>query len=121
MATILAIDDDPEVRAMLDDLLTEAGYQVVTAADGKEAVAHFRDRPTEVVVTDILMPEQDGLETIQELHRIAPQVPVIAISGGGHLPGSLYLKTAALFGAFRTLEKPFPRRALLDAVGEALG
>jgi len=120
MATILAVDDDPQVREMLSTLFTEAGYQVVTAADGKEAMVCFRNRPAEVVVADILMPEKDGLETIQELHRIAPQVPVIAISGGGRIAGSTYLKTAALFGAFRTLEKPFPNRAILTAVSEAL-
>ncbi len=120
MATILAVDDDPQVREMLDTLFTEAGYQVVTAADGKEAMANFRKQPAEVVVADILMPEKDGLETLQELHQIAPEVPVIAISGGGHLPGSHYLKTATLLGAFRALEKPFPNRAILTAVGEAL-
>jgi len=120
MATILAVDDDPQVRELLADLLTHAGYEVITAADGKEAIVRFRNQPVEVVVADILMPEQDGLETIQQLHQISPLVPVIAISGGGRLPSSLYLKTAALFGAFRTLEKPFPRRALLDAVDDAL-
>jgi len=119
-ATILAVDDDPEVRTMLADLLTKAGYQVATAADGKEAMVCFHAQPAHVVVADILMPEQDGLETIQELHRVAPEVPVIAISGGGRIPGSHYLHTAALLGAFRTLEKPFPTRALLDAVGAAL-
>ncbi|NCO58429.1 MAG: hypothetical protein AUK30_04795 [Nitrospirae bacterium CG2_30_70_394] len=120
MATILAVDDDPQVRDLLDTLLTEAGHQVVTAADGKEAMARFRAQPVAVVVADILMPEQDGFETIQQLHRIAPRVPVIAISGGGHNPAALYLKTATLFGAFRTLEKPFPRTALLAAVRDAL-
>ncbi len=120
MATILAVDDDPQVRELLDDLLTHAGHRVVTAADGREAIEQFQSRPAELVVADILMPEQDGFETIQQLHRIAPQVPVIAISGGGHLPGSLYLRTAALFGAVSTLEKPFRRGDLLEAVGDAL-
>lgn len=120
MATILAVDDDPQVREMLSTLFTEAGYQVVTAADGREAMVCFRKQPAEVVVADILMPEKDGLETILELHRIAPHVPVIAISGGGRLPGSHYLKTASLLGAFRTMEKPFPNQAILTAVGEAL-
>jgi len=90
MATILAVDDDPQVRDLLDTLLTEAGHQVVTAADGKEAMARFRAQPVAVVGADILMPEQDGFETIQQLHRIAPRVPVIAISGGGHNPAALY-------------------------------
>lgn len=117
---ILVIDDDAQVRVMLRWLLEGAGYEVVDAPDGQEGVRLFRQQPADLVITDIFMPEKDGLEVIQELTRDFPEVKIIAISGGGQTGKVDLLPHAEAFGALRTFQKPLDLRKLLNAVKELL-
>ena len=117
MSSILVIDDDAGVREMLEQTLTAAGYQVTTASNGKQASSLYHSHPPTLVITDIYMPDRDGLEVIMELHQDFPSTKIIAISGQVNrnmLPVSLAL------GALRTLCKPFEPEELLRAVAEVL-
>ena len=118
MARILVIDDDINLRKMLGQALELAGYEVALAADGREGVASFRAQPTDVVITDLYMPNQEGLETIMELHRDFPAVPIIAMSG--KRPAGALLSVAQRLGAVGILEKSFSADELLAAVEHAL-
>ncbi len=122
MARILLVEDDEAVRDLLRKTLVSAGYDVEEAPNGVVAVAAYRRQASDVVITDLVMPEKDGLEAIMELRRLDPAVKIIAMSGGGRSlgPGQLYLESARLFGALRTLAKPFTAQALLKAVSEVL-
>ncbi len=116
MARILIIEDDNEVREFLDSLLDRAGYQTVTAVNGKEGVELFRTSAVDLVITDIIMPEKDGIETIMDMKRANAQLKVIAISGGGRAEPENYLHSARLLGADRTIKKPFTNEDILEAV-----
>lgn len=118
MATILVIEDDQEVREYLVEVLRRAGHIVKAAANGNDGVALFRDEPAQVVITDIIMPEKDGIETILDLRREHPQLKVIAISGGGRSTPESYLHSARLLGADRAFRKPFKNEEILAAVTE---
>jgi DNA-binding NtrC family response regulator len=120
MARILVIDDDPQVRCVLRDALEMAGHEVSTAPDGRLGVASHRASPADLVVTDIIMPEQEGLESILELRQEFPGVRIIAISGGGPSMKLDFLGAARHFGACRTFQKPFPLDDLVQAVREEL-
>ena len=116
---ILVIDDDDLVRGVARRILRSAGHEVLESADGKAGVACYRqEQRVDLVITDILMPEQEGLETIRELRRVDSQVKIIATSGARH---GDYLDLAVRFGARRILLKPFTRGELLDAVSEVRG
>ena len=114
------MDDDVTFRKMLRKILEREGYETIEAEDGKEGMRLFRAAPADLVITDILMPEQEGIETIQELKRDFAGVKIIAISGGGRLDPEEYLRAAEQFGAARTLSKPFDREELLGAIRELL-
>jgi CheY-like chemotaxis protein len=118
MATILVIEDDREVREYLVEVLSRAGHSVSAAGNGHEGVALFRDHPAQVVITDIIMPEKDGIETILDLRRNHPDLKVIAISGGGRSTPENYLHSARLLGADRAFRKPFRNEEILGAVAE---
>lgn len=118
MKRILIVDDDALVRDMLDRLLRRAGYDTETAENGARALSLHRKQPADLVITDILMPEKEGIETLMELHRLTPDVPVIAISGGGRIGPESYLSMATLLGAERAFAKPVDTAQLLRAVGE---
>ena len=120
MRQVMIIDDDDQVREMLRRMLEYAGYAVQEAGDGDEGLRRLEDRPVDLVITDILMPNKEGLETIMTIRREYPSVPVIAISGGGWNGAHGYLVTADKLGASRTLAKPFTRQQMLDAVEEVL-
>jgi CheY-like chemotaxis protein len=120
MSRILIIEDDSEVREYLESVLSRAGYEVLSAANGKEGVELFREKPVDLVVTDIIMPEKDGIETIMDLRRANPQLKVIAISGGGRAEPENYLHSAKLLGASRTMKKPFTNQEMLSAIDELL-
>ena len=107
MATILIVDDDANLRQLLRRILQRAKYDVVEAANGQEALALFRQQPTDLVITDLFMPQQDGLETISALRRLNNHLPIIAISGGGAAAQFDMLRAASLLGAARVLMKPF--------------
>src|SRR3546814_16338180 len=96
MAVILVVEDEPLVRDTIRLSLETGGYQVIIAADGREGIAMLRNNTVDVVVTDLIMPEQEGLETIRIIRRDYPQTKVIAISGGGRHVGTDYLKAASL-------------------------
>lgn len=116
MTKVLVIDDDVDIRDMLEELLTRFGYEVMTASQGREGLRVARQQSVDLVITDILMPVQEGIETIYELKRNLPGVKVIAMSGGGIVQPEDYLVTAAMFGAEMTLPKPFEPEDILQAV-----
>jgi len=120
MGRILVIDDEELVRHMLRAMLEHAGHEVEEAADGEEGVRLYRERPSDLIVTDIVMPEKEGLEVIQELRRDFPGVKIIAISGGGMISPMSYLSLAKKFGAQRAFFKPIDRKQFLAAVDELL-
>src|SRR5438477_953392 len=106
MARILVIDDEQPIRELLRHVLEKEGHEVVEAQDGKDALRLAEQSPPDLVITDIMMPEQDGLEVIRALRRESPDLKMLAISGGGLLR-SRALHVANLLGAFDTLQKPF--------------
>jgi len=114
VATILIIDDEEGIRVLLRTTLEAAGYEVVEASNGRQGLEQYRRRPTDLIITDIAMPEMDGLDMILELTRDFLDARVIAISGeGGEKNG---LDVAKLLGARQTFQKPFRIPQLLDAV-----
>ncbi len=121
MASILIIDDQPEILRVLTKVLEGAGHSVTEAADCKRALRYFAGRPTDLVVTDICMPEMDGIEFLMRLREAFPETPVVAMSGGGRIPKENLLGAASLLGAVDTLEKPFTAEQVLTAVERALG
>lgn len=120
MARILVVDDDVQVRKLLEKLLERAGHQVITAADGREGLSAFGRAPADLVVTDLIMPEKEGIEMILEIRQANPAVKIIAISGGARIAPENYLRMAQSLGAGRTFSKPVDRDALLAAVSEML-
>jgi CheY-like chemotaxis protein len=120
VARILIIDDEDQPRRMLQQVLIRVGYDVVEARDGNEGLQLFRASPTDLIITDILMPEKEGLETIIDLRREFPAVKIIAISGGGRTGNLNFLEVAKRLGAQRTLQKPFELQEMIAAVRELL-
>lgn len=120
MALILIIEDDADIRDMLAELLAVEGHEVDVAQDGLQGLAAFHRHPADLVITDIVMPEQEGLATIRQLSREAPGVPIIAISGGGRVDSREYLEMASVMGASMTLAKPFSHSDILSAVQRLL-
>jgi DNA-binding NtrC family response regulator len=120
MPSILIIDDDDHVRLMLEQTLERAGYATIAVGDGKEALRVQREAPADLVLTDLIMPEKDGLETISEIRRLFPNGKIIAMSGGGRYGNLDFLPVAKKLGASRTLAKPFTREKLLETVREVL-
>lgn len=118
MPRILIVDDDDAFRKMLRTTLQKLGYDAGEAANGKQAMREQQAAPADVVITDLIMPEQEGLETIQALRRLHPGVRIIAMSGGGRLNARDFLTAARLFGADRTFTKPFAHADLVAAIDE---
>jgi DNA-binding response OmpR family regulator len=119
MARVLIIDDDAELRTSIEEVLRVAGHDVIGAGDGVQGVALYRERRPDLVITDIFMPEQDGLGVILELANEGG-VKVIAMSGGGQRREYSVLADARQFGALRLLQKPFGRDELLATVNGVL-
>ena len=118
---VLVVDDNPDMLVSTRLLLTRAGFQVETAANGALALQVQRERPSAVLITDLLMPETDGIETIQNFRRDFPAVKIIAMSGGGmRVQGDKYLSTAAVLGADALLKKPFAPGQLLETLQRVL-
>lgn len=120
METILIIDDEPLMRLTLRTALEQAGYAVIEACDGNEGLARFEAENPDLVLTDIIMPDREGVETIGVMKRARPQTPIIAMSGGGRLGASVFLDLAQKLGATRTLSKPIRNGDLQQAVRESL-
>jgi CheY-like chemotaxis protein len=120
MVHILVIEDDDSVRGALSQTLERLGYAVASASNGREGLQRALEHTPDLVITDLIMPDTEGLETIIELRRRSPQVKIIAISGGGRLSNENYLSVARKFGAHGTLAKPFSREELKAAISAAL-
>lgn len=120
MARILVVDDEELARFTIRDILETAGHVVDEAANGNEAIASQVADPFDLIITDIVMPEKEGVETIIELRRDYPDLKIIAISGGGRTKNMDFLKFADEFGADKILAKPFSEEELLERVNECL-
>ena len=120
MSHILVIDDDINLRLILQEVLRDEGYEVSVAGDGEQGIALQRKRPASLLITDIFMPNKEGIETIRDFREEFPNVPIIAISGGGRLKRQGDLFTAKELGAAVILRKPFEMIDLLRAVAEVL-
>ncbi|MDF1560470.1 MAG: response regulator [Bacteroidales bacterium] len=120
MAGVLIVEDDADLREMLRDALEKRKFTVITAANGREAIARFRPSVIDLVVTDLLMPEEDGLMVIMKIRELKPSVKMIAISGGGKAGPGSYLLMASTLGADHVFSKPFLPSELLQKVREIL-
>jgi DNA-binding NtrC family response regulator len=120
MAKILVVDDDVQILEMLRKLLEQEGYEVVTAGDGNEAKVRWYETNPDLLITDIVMPEKEGLDLILELQRDTPNIKVIAISGGDRIEPEYYLELAQIIGAYKTMAKPFNPKDLLNTIAEVL-
>ena len=118
MAKILVIDDEQPVRRAICQMLTRGGHAALEAGDGADGLKLARAEQPDLVITDILMPNKEGIETIRELRRDAPGLPILVISGTGG--SGLYLQMAQLLGAHAALAKPFRSAELLAAVAGLL-
>ncbi|MCZ6680199.1 MAG: response regulator [Candidatus Poribacteria bacterium] len=119
MARILVVDDEEGIRTALCAALEHIGHEVVGAPDGEMGLRLYREKPTDLVILDIFMPEKEGLEAIMELKRDFPDVKIIAISGGGTVVGGWDpLTIAEHLGAVRTFTKPFALKEIIEAVRE---
>ncbi|HLN20424.1 MAG TPA: response regulator [Bacteroidales bacterium] len=121
MSKILVFDDEPAILLMIKKLLEKAGYEVEVALNGKEGMALFEKNKPDLLITDIIMPEKEGLETIFELRRQHPSLKIIAISGGGRIGPDGYLPGAKLLGANAVFAKPLIPKEFLKTVSDLLG
>jgi CheY-like chemotaxis protein len=113
---VLVIDDDVAVRQTIALLLEDVGIEVVQAADGKEGLRAFQRSLPDLIVTDIIMPEKEGIQTIIDIRKTDRNLPIIAISGGGRVGNTDFLEIAARLGATTTLPKPFDPEVLVGLV-----
>jgi CheY-like chemotaxis protein len=118
--SILVVDDEPELRDVIGRVLIDAGHRVTSAANGRDAIAKMGEQTFDLVLTDVIMPEKDGMQVITEARRKQPGIRIVAMSGGGHIPREQYLKIATGLGAHAVLEKPFTNQELADVIGAVL-
>lgn len=121
MVRILIIDDEEPIRFTLRAILQKAGYEIAEATNGEEGLALQREQPFDLIITDIIMPEKAGVETIIDLRSNYPDLKIIAISGGGRTRNLDFLKIAKQYGADKYLTKPFSRDELLAVIQSCLG
>ena len=120
MAHILVIDDDPVLRRVITLALEAVGHSVLRCENGRKAVAYLEHDHTDLLITDIVMPEMDGVETLRAARQLDPDLPILAISGGGSFDPKDYLGIAQAFGATAILPKPFRPAELVDLVSQLL-
>jgi CheY-like chemotaxis protein len=120
MRRILVIDDEVGIRRALRTVLELAGYEVREARNGQDAMRLWREEESDLVITDIHMPDKDGIETILELRALSPDLPIIAVSGSGEKKSRNLLHDAKLSGPIWTMDKPFGLTELLKCVSEVL-
>ena len=118
MAKVLLVEDDELVRYSLTELLEEAGHQVLARENGYKIIEFVESHPVDIVLTDIVMPEVDGMEVLTAMRKSFPDLPVVALSGGGRISGADYLQMAEVIGAKRTISKPVKPDVLLNTVAE---
>jgi CheY-like chemotaxis protein len=116
MTTVMIVDDNEAIRAACHAMLDKSGYRILEAENGKAAIKLLGTEPVDVVLTDIIMPEQEGFETIRVLSKEYPGVKIIAMSGGGCISAEEYLGVAKKLGANGTLQKPFKKAELQGMV-----
>ena len=116
MKRILIIDDNSAVRDTMARILQLAGYQTITAGDGNEGLMRMRKEHPDLIITDIIMPEKEGIETIREILLEQPAARIIAVSGGGRHANMDFLEAAKKLGAMAILEKPFEPEELVNRV-----
>ncbi len=121
MSRILVIDDDVTSRLILREMLEDAGHEIDEAEDGRIGIDLFRENPADLVITDLIMPEKEGIETIFELRQSYPDVKIFAVSGGGTGKSTSYLNAAMKLGALHVFSKPVDPGELLDALEAVLG
>ena len=117
---VLIIDDDEQIRVLLQQMMEWAGLEVAVAENGKIAMQHMQEKPADLVITDLIMPEQEGLETISRLKKEYEGIKIIAISGGGRIGPEAYLPAALELGADLVFSKPFDVQKVVSAVQELL-
>lgn len=120
MPKILVIDDDPIVRNTIGRILGRKGYELLFAGDGREGLKLFESEHPDLVITDVIMPEKEGIETIRAMRTLRQDASIIAISGGGRLGNADFLSLAAKFGAREIIPKPFDPSELTDSVARCL-
>jgi DNA-binding response OmpR family regulator len=120
MAKILVIEDDEQIRSLIKQILEKEGHYIFIAPEGEKGLALYKDKLPDLVITDIVMPGKEGLETIMELKSINPDTKIIAISGGGKVSPETYLDLAKKFGAIVALKKPFTRLEITNSVNMLL-
>jgi CheY-like chemotaxis protein len=120
MPGILLVEDDKELREMLKMSLLRRSFSVLEAENGKEAIAHFKPLITDLVVTDLIMPEEDGLKVVIKLRELKPSIQIIAISGGGKVGPGSYLNLAKALGADAIYSKPFSINDLIEKIEQLL-
>ena len=120
MAKILVLDDEPSILLMIKKMLEKAGHEVEVALNGREGMILFEMNKPDLLITDIIMPEKEGLETIFELRRLHPDLKIIAISGGGRIGPDGYLPGAKLLGANAVFSKPLVPKEFINKVTELL-
>jgi CheY-like chemotaxis protein len=121
MSHILVVEDSEDLRFIIKDILKKAGHQVSEACDGSEVAQILAEASIDLVITDILMPEQEGVQTILQIRRNQPDIRIIGMSGGGAGGAEHYLEMAREFGANATMQKPFKKAQLLELVDTVLG
>ena len=121
MAHILIVDDDPLIRLALREALGSEGHRITEAPDGRAALIYYRQRHPDLIITNIVMPEVDGLEVIKALRRDFPDAKVIALSGYDEKDANGYLELAREYGAAHMFRKPFDRDQMVEVVREMLG
>lgn len=117
---ILLVDDDDAIRELLQLVLQRKGLHVVKASDGREAMRLYKEQEFDLVITDLIMPEKEGIETILEIRALKRPIRILAISGGGRVDQSMHLNLAKSVGADRVLAKPFLPKEFLQVVEELL-
>jgi YesN/AraC family two-component response regulator len=120
MGKILIIDDEPYILLMLKKMIEKIGHEVDLASNGRDGMELFEKEPADMVITDIIMPDKEGLEIILEMKKTHPDLKIIAISGGGRISPESYLECARHFGASRVFQKPFKQKEILSAVKELM-
>jgi CheY-like chemotaxis protein len=120
MPGILIVEDDKELREMLKMSLLRRNFTVLEAENGKAAITHFKPLITDLVVTDLIMPEEDGLKVVIKLRELKPSIKIIAISGGGKVGPGSYLNLAKALGADAIYSKPFSINDLIAKIEQLL-
>lgn len=121
MTKVLVIDDDPACRDLVRNILHREGFEVSVATDGNDGMRVFFEVQPDVVITDLIMPDKEGIETIIELRKKSPELIIIAMSGGGRDDSRDYLPAAKSLGANATLYKPFESEELVNAINQLVG